>query len=107
MVKVTYHRRAHRLTANGHAGSAEKGHDLVCTGVSCLVLTLASNVAELSASEHARHPIMRLREGDAWVSCIPSPGKNSLVTMVFDVICTGFELLQTLHPENIQYSIVE
>lgn len=103
MIKVIYNRRRHRLTAQGHACSGQAGHDLVCAAVSALVLTLASNVADLAIDGKARHPIFRLHEGDAWVSCVPAPRMGPVSTLVFDTVCSGFQLLQTLYPENIEY----
>jgi len=107
MIDVTYNRRRHRLTATGHAGSGKKGHDLVCASVSALVLTLASNVASLATDDHVRRHILRIQEGDAWISCVPTPKTQAVVTLIFDTVCTGFELLETLYPENIQYSVLQ
>ena len=106
MIKVTYHRKRHRLTAVGHAGQGPKGHDLVCAAVSALVLTMASNVAGLATQEQVRHPVLRVQEGDGWISCAPKPGMQPVVTMIFDAVCAGFELLETLYPESIEYRII-
>lgn len=105
MIHITYSRSRHRLTVVGHAGAAPLGKDLVCAAVSALTLTLASNVASLATGEQATHPVLRLQEGDAWISCVAAPGKGAVVTMIFDTVCAGFELLQTLYPENIQYHV--
>lgn len=105
MIEVTYYRRHHRLTAVGHAGSGRAGHDLVCAGVSALVLTLASNVASLVTQENVRRHVLRVKEGDAWISCVPGPKMQEVVTLIFDTVCSGFELLQTLYPENICYTV--
>lgn len=103
MIRIHYNRRRQRLTARGHAGCAPKGQDPVCAAVSALVLTLAANVAELATGDKVRHPIVRLEEGDAWISCIPAPKLQPVITMIFDTVCSGFELLQTLYPEHISF----
>lgn len=105
MIEITYHRRHHRLTATGHAGSDRPGHDLVCAGVSALVLTMASNVASLVTQDNVRRHVLRVKEGDAWVSCVPAPKMQEVVTLIFDTVCSGFELLQTLYPEYIRYQV--
>ena len=106
MVEITYDRQRHRLTAMGHAAAGRKGEDLVCAAVSALVLTVSANVAELAITEEVRRPVLQLRDGDSRISCVPAPEMIPVVTMIFDTVCSGFELLQTLYPENIRYHIV-
>lgn len=106
MITVTYHRKEHRLTAVGHAGRGKPGHDLVCAAVSALVLTLAGNVASLATQKSLRKQELRLEEGDACVSGRPIPRMRAVVTMVFDTVCSGFELLETLYPENITFHVI-
>ena len=45
MIQVIYYRQYNRVTVEGHAGSGPDGHDLVCSAVSALALTLAGNVS--------------------------------------------------------------
>ena len=106
MVEVTYDRYQHRLAVTGHAGGGEKGQDLVCAAVSALVLTLSTNVADLVLADKACRPVLKLGEGDSLIGCVPTPRMIPVVTLVFDTVCSGFELLQTLYPENIRYHIV-
>ena len=106
MVEVTYSRQRHRLTAVGHAGSGQPGQDLVCAAVSALVLTLSANVAELAIAGKLRRHLLRLEEGDTWIGCVSQPKLEPVVTMIFDTVCSGFELLQTLYPENIRYRVI-
>ncbi len=107
MIQVTYNRKRHRLTAIGHACSGKKGHDLVCASVSALVLTLAANVASLATDDQVRRHVLRVQEGDAWISCVPMPKMQAVVTLIFDTVCAGFELLETLYPENICYRVMQ
>ena len=106
MIKVTYDRSARRLTATGHAGRGAPGHDLVCAAVSALVLTLAGNVATFATQDGLRRQELKLKEGDAVISCIPEQKMRAVVTLVFDTICSGFELLETLYPENITFTVI-
>ena len=94
MIEVIYYRKYHRITVTGHAHSGEPGHDLVCAAASALVYTIAGNVGSLSTQGSVRNPIVRLAEGDAEVSCAPINRMKSVVTLILDAICTGFELLQ-------------
>ena len=63
MIQVTYYRQYNRVTVEGHAGSGPEGHDLVCSAVSALALTLAGNVSYMEAQEAVYDTIINLAEG--------------------------------------------
>ena len=105
MVKVTYEPEKFRLVARGHAGSGTKGHDLICAAVSALTLTLGANVADLAGDGKVTRQVLRLEEGDCFISCIPNEKMKPVVQLIFDTVCAGFQLLETLYPENIVYHI--
>ena len=48
MIEIVYDRMRLRLTADGHAGFAEVGQDIVCAGVSAIVQTLIQSVEDLT-----------------------------------------------------------
>lgn len=105
MIKVTYHRDLNRVSIYGHAKSGEVGHDLVCASASILAYTLASFVENMERSKQVSHPTIELKEGDALISCEPPNRYKGSVTLVFDSICAGFELLARDYPDNISYEI--
>ena len=105
MIQVIYYRKYNRLTVSGHAESAEKGHDLVCASASVLAYTLAANVANMADNGQVREPIMEMEEGNTVVSCKPRSNLKASVTLVFDSICVGFDLLAHEYPEYISYEI--
>lgn len=105
MIKIVYHRDLNRVTMEGHAKSGEIGHDLVCASASILIYTLASFVENMKDARQVYNPKTELKEGDALISCdAPSKYKGS-ITLVFDSICGGFELLARDYPDNISYEI--
>ena len=106
MIEVTYHRKYHGVTVLGHARSGEMGHDLVCASASALVLTLAENVSGLAASGAARDYNIKVAEGEAEISCVPVRRMASVITLIYDSVCSGFEVLQSLYPENISYQVL-
>lgn len=106
MIQVTYHRQYHRVTVNGHAGSGPVGHDLVCSAVSALALTLAGNVSHMEAQEAVYSVTINLNEGDAEIQCTPYRRYKDSVAQVYRAICVGFELLATKYPENISYEVL-
>lgn len=105
MIQVTYHRSYHRLTVEGHAQSGEPGHDLVCAAASSLAYTLAGNVANMADHGQVREPVMTMNPGAAEVGCNPATRYKATVTLVFDTVCVGFQLLAAHYPEYIAYEI--
>ena len=53
MIEIVYDRMRLRLTADGHAGFAEAGQDIVCAAVTILVYTLAAAVGNMDAAGQA------------------------------------------------------
>ena len=105
MIQVTYYRQYNRVTVEGHAGSGPEGHDLVCSAVSALALTLAGNVSYMEAQEAVRNVIIKLDEGDAEIQCTAYRRYKDSVEQIYRAICVGFELLATKYPENISYEV--
>jgi uncharacterized protein YsxB (DUF464 family) len=103
MIEITYHKKYYGLTAVGHAHSGDPGRDLVCASVSALVLTLAANVQSLADAGTVRDCDIQVGHGQAEISCKPVRRFGSVVSVIYDTVCAGFELLQGLYPEFIQY----
>ena len=105
MIKVIYHRDLNRVSVVGHAMSAEKGQDLVCASASILVYTLASFVENMKNAGQVYNPTAELKDGDALISCSPPNKFKKSVTLVFDSLCAGFEILARDYPDNVSYEI--
>jgi uncharacterized protein YsxB (DUF464 family) len=105
MITVTYHRKYNRVTVTGHAGSGPEGHDLVCSAVSALALTLAGNVAYMESQEAVWNVVTALEEGNAEIQCTAYRRYKESAEQIFRAICVGFELLATKYPENISYEV--
>jgi uncharacterized protein YsxB (DUF464 family) len=105
MIEVIYNRTYHRVTVKGHAHSGEEGHDLVCAAASILVHTMGAAVVNLAADKKVIRPVTRTEKGDAEVSCTPYNRYKASVTLMFDTVCGGFELLARDFPENIRYEL--
>ena len=106
MVTVIYQRDINRVSVEGHARSGEVGHDLVCASASILAYTLASFVENMKIEGQTKHHKVELKEGRTLISCDAPKRYKSAVTLVFDSICAGFELLAHDYPDNISYKIV-
>lgn len=105
MITVTYHRDLNRVAVEGHAHSGEVGHDLVCASASILVITLASFVENMKDCGQIKYPTLSLSDGHAVIACNAPKRYKASITLVFDSICAGFELLAYKYPDNITYNI--
>ena len=105
MIQATYYRSLHRVTVTGHAGAAENGKDLVCASASILAYTLAANVANMADAGQVRQPIIENSEGNTVISCNPRHNLKYSVTLVFDAIFAGFQLLAHDYPEFVTTEI--
>lgn len=106
MIHVVYHRKYHRLTVEGHAQSGEAGHDLVCASASILTYTLGAAVQNMAAGGQVTSPITTFESGHAEVWCKSPHRLRAAVTLTFDTVCAGFELLAKKYPGNISYRIM-
>ena len=105
MINVIYHRDRSRVTMKGHARSGEVGHDLVCASASILAYTLASFVENMERAGQTKYPKVELTEGQAIIDCNPPKRYKSTVTLAFDTVCRGFDLLAQSYPNNISFEI--
>ena len=105
MVEILYHRDRHRVSVTGHAGG-EIGQDLVCASVTTLVYTIATFVENMEVAGQVRYPTVKVKEGDAIISCDCASRYKGGITLVFDSICAGFELIARQYPEKVSYKMM-
>lgn len=91
MIQVTYNEvgDAMILRAEGHAGYAEKGKDIVCAAVSVLMQTLACSVGTCMGND-----------GKGF-SVVCKKSNNNIAK--FELVTDGLVLLQREYPENVRY----
>lgn len=101
MIKVIYEADSDggKLTmrAEGHAGYAPAGQDIVCAAVSCLMQTLAYSAAE---DEHTSSCICQGKDGPV-VSV--ETGNSVLMRDKFELVADGLTLLAEQYPENVSF----
>lgn len=85
------------LTAQGHAGYAPAGQDIVCAAVSCLMQTLAYSAAE---DEHTSSCIYQGEEGPV---LNVEAGDSVLMRDKFELVADGLDLLAEQYPENVNF----
>ena len=107
MVQVVYNRTYHRVTVNGHAGSAPYGEDLVCAAVSGLVYALDANIRRLQSMGVVRDVVITAESGKAEIACKCRRKHEATVTLIYDAICLGFSELEEEYPQYICFEIRE
>ena len=85
------------MKAEGHAGYAPAGQDIVCAAVSCLMQTLAYSVAE---DEHTSSCIYQGKEGPV---VNVEAGDSVLMRDKFELVADGLDLLAEQYPENVNF----
>lgn len=105
MIQAKYNRFYNRLSVRGHAGSADKGEDLICSAASILVHTLAANVEHMQEAGIVTKVTKDIRDGDAVIGCVAAKGYGSTVASTYQSVCVGFEILASKFPEYISFKI--
>lgn len=101
MTKVLYEPKRFHIRIEGHAGSAPKGEDLVCAGVSALgfALLLAAGEedynAEIETDEDSGVIDVRCRPSGLW-------GRDHCGVMM-ETIAGGLELMAGQYPDYMLY----
>ena len=85
------------MRAEGHAGYAPAGQDIVCAAVSCLMQTLAYSAAE---DEHTSSCIYQGEEGPV---LNVEAGDSVLMRDNFELVADGLDLLAEQYPENVNF----
>lgn len=91
MIQVTYNEVGDEmiLRAEGHAGYAEKGKDIVCAAVSVLMQTLACSVGTCMGNDGKGFSVVCKKSNDDIAK--------------FELVTDGLALLQREYPENVRY----
>ena len=101
MIKVIYEAdpEGGKLTmrAEGHAGYAPAGPDIVCAAVSCLMQTLAYSAAD---DERTSSCIYQGKEGPV---VNVEAGDSVLMRDKFELVADGLDLLAEQYPENVNF----
>lgn len=101
MTRVLYEPNAFHLRIEGHAGSAPKGEDLVCAGISALGFAMLLAAGE---DDYNAEIVTDPDNGIMDVRCRPSGlyGRDHCAVML-ETIAGGLELLADQYPEYITF----
>ena len=106
MITTTYDRANHSLKIEGHSHYAEHGKDIVCAAVSILAYTLAEDInMAYQVGYLTEEPTIDMQEGNAEIKCCPIEAAESIVSLIFQNVCVGFEIMSKQYPEYVAYDI--
>lgn len=96
------------FSVKGHAGLAEKGHDIVCAAASMLAFTLGAAVADLYAGEKLKQqPEIYMEAGAASVNCKPHRSHFDEAYKAYNIIQTGYQILSERYPEYVKIILLD
>ncbi len=90
------------IIAEGHSGSAPKGQDLVCAGVSALVYTLLNTLADEDTSDRIKFVRNIVREGYVCLEFEIFDFARDRVKGIVDSFMTGLYMLSESYPQNVK-----
>lgn len=79
------------VKAEGHSGYAEEGFDIVCAGISALLIAFARAVGCKLIAE-------RIRSGDFFVEC----RRTKKTRHALEMLILGLKFIQDSYPENLK-----
>lgn len=92
---ITIRQEGNRITAEGHAGYAPYGQDIVCAAISALLQTLTQSVEELTNCEIKSD----LRPGKAVIEYEDETKETALLVESFFIGVSG---IAAAYPENVE-----
>ena len=91
------------ISVEGHAGQAEKGHDLVCSAASILAYTVAKYVESVdNVGGLIEPPRMDIEDGYILIEAKPTEKYISEVLNAYFVAELGFHLLSQNYPQYVE-----
>ena len=103
MLKIDIGKKGNRfsLKMDGHCGFDDEGKDIVCAAASILCLTLERVIRE-NEDKLIRTPDVDIKKGSCKIEFEAKDEYTAALTNVFYTVDSGFRILASQYPENIQ-----
>lgn len=99
---ITIHFDRLRMEANGHAGFAPIGQDIVCAGISALSFAAAEYLGQMrEQGKLEREPVLMLEPGEIRLECQPRDCAAGEAEQVFRMLEIGCRLVAESYPQNV------
>jgi len=103
MTRITMDWDRLELTAEGHAGAAEKGRDIVCAGISAIMTCLGQYMLRY---ELVMRPALSMQEGESKIRGRPLPGWRRRTRAAFRQAADGLAIMAESYPDYVTYEEV-
>jgi uncharacterized protein YsxB (DUF464 family) len=88
--------------AEGHSGYGDRGSDIVCAGISCLVYTLINTLLDEESSDRVHLVRQIIRDGYVCLEIEKFEFSKDRVNGIIDACMTGFYMLRDNYPEAVK-----
>lgn len=110
MITITYRPKKREVKIKGHAEYDEKGRDIVCAAVSMSFYTLSNALLKAPDKWFKKPPDMAdsltSDTGVSHIVCTPNKDYETYVTLMYETVLTGLELLERSYPDHVKLRIV-
>ena len=87
---------------SGHAGAGRKGSDIVCAGVSALVIALIERLDELQDEQLVKIESFHTADGEVALEASWEDSFGRTAAMgVFETVRTGLRRISEMYPDNV------
>lgn len=96
-----------RITANGHANTAQRGRDTVCAAVSALIYSFADEIAHIPAEKFKRRTVrVGSEKGQAYIEA-KCTSERAYTRVIYNLapVQRGLETLAQRYPEAVNIII--
>lgn len=90
------------IEAAGHSGYDIAGRDIVCAGVSALMLGTVNMTEKMERAGYIGKKTLVIRDGYVRLAARAARGKSGLLGAVFETALSGLELIEAQYPENVR-----
>jgi uncharacterized protein YsxB (DUF464 family) len=90
------------MSAQGHAGAAEKGQDIVCAALSILMQTLADTIEGAARDEQLDFCDVNYQTGQINVDAVAKPEHETMLASVYEFVVNGLSKLAVEYPDYVR-----
>ena len=101
MIKIKYAKNELEIT--GHSGSAPKGEDLICAGVSSATVGLACALKSDNERGILEDLAIDMKDGFTYIKAVPKEGYEANIGIRFDTIFNVYDALAMEFPKHVSF----
>ena len=107
VVKISRISNKISFIAEGHAGYAESGKDIVCSAISTLIFLAEQKALDLARQRKASDLERVARSGYKSISFVLIMSNLKEYKIIENVLITGFKLIEKQYPKHLKVELVK